>query len=1235
MPDPPPLPTRFPVWCRAVFSYTAETKRDLGFIEGDLIECLNAGDGSWWMGRLFRDKRMLGLFPSNFVEVLPDNFRPTVKSSSPMPERTASTSPFNNPFAAKPKPKSARKPFQSYAQPDTAALQRAEAQKREAERKAEREREAAAARARGPSPSPRQTPSQGNLSRSYGSRAPSPPSTRNGYNYRVPSPAPPTHYGYGSRAPSPAPPMPNAYGARGPSPAPPVHNGYGDSRAPSPAPPMNYGYGSRAPSPAPSLQHRPHSRAASPHPPFDVGSSSPPPPPPPHRVAYTPHGSTDSFDHRPNGYHTSRAASPCPPSPRETGLTPSPLRSAMDDVMTSLADMGMSRDTRSPEAPVDPWSPEAFDQTYVMARRAAPPRPNTATGIRAASPYDNGDELFLGSPNPRHVDQPPPQLSNYVQRMENRLSKMHASSPMPPDHDEIRPAVPPKMNSYPRPKSSMGEREQSSQPSKLRHRKSAYDVGRSMLERTFTTKTNSTSSSSGTRSTTTNGSNTTASTDRSLMSGASASGISSTSAGSYARRKEALAERARAHSAFGSRKDRFTGGHGSQVDFGERPETPVTGISYHSSHASNPPRPQSQAGWQGSHGESDSMLGGLVAPKAKKSGFFKKIIESAKTGAASARSSIAVGESPRPAVPTKMPNGVTSIAGGYGNSYGNSYGHHPATDMGLGGNSGNDWVQVRRDVNRSNSLSHIERVERKERCQMMDYPAISPVAELYEQCDGDEGADGNPIPEPTNFQAVNLTLVDKNTRFINSLPPMTNPISLATGFVCRPYRSDVQRLRAIFTWVSEKITWEEDFECEPDSRRVIQTKRGCGEEVAILVMEMCAAVGIHAEVIRGYLKTPGEVPELTLMPRPNHWWNAVIVDGEWRIMDCALAAPSHPRRALYSSAGGQVAESWWFLARPWEICWTHVPEQHHQQHLCPPMAHEILLALPCACPSFFKNAIEMAEYDTSLVRVEDLEQVHVKFTVPADIECVAEVEARAFERDADGDLFESGETVTKRALAQAEWIGGQKRYTVKALLPGDEGQGTLKIYAGKRGLMHSIKDIPHPMAFALPIIHIGENPAYEFVTRHPTPHAQRHDLYVAQPQCQRLALNNTFVFAIRQHPSSLGPASPNPGGASPIPFIRPSSAMSLNSSSASGSGSNPSTYASKKPAKLAIQAPGGKVLRLMRKEEKVQSTSMAIEKGDGGTWETIIKVGERGVWRGLVLADRSARWCVFAEWTCV
>jgi transglutaminase/protease-like cytokinesis protein 3 len=36
----------------------------------------------------------------------------------------------------------------------------------------------------------------------------------------------------------------------------------------------------------------------------------------------------------------------------------------------------------------------------------------------------------------------------------------------------------------------------------------------------------------------------------------------------------------------------------------------------------------------------------------------------------------------------------------------------------------------------------------------------------------------------------------------------------------------------------------------------------------------------------------------------------------------------------------------------------------------------------------------------------------------------------------------------------------------------------------------------------------------------------------------------------------------------------------------------------------------------------------------GSVWETVVKVQERGVWRGLVLADRTARWCVWGEWEC-
>ncbi|KAK0754563.1 hypothetical protein B0T18DRAFT_454601 [Schizothecium vesticola] len=1345
---PPPLPTRFPCWVRAVYSWGGESKRDLGFIEGDLIECLNAGDGSWWTGRLFRDRRAVGVFPSNFVEVLPDTFRPTTRSTSPLPA-SGTPSPQTKPQ----KSKTFRKPFEAYSKaphyttakiPETyrdppvraresltdsvrnnsvgsvrppspspppapthvsravspAPSFRRPSHDSPAPLQHSRNRRASSPApprlpqsysydARAPSPAPPQhyqpgydprapspAPLQHSQSRGYDPRAPSPAplqhSHSRGYDPRAPSPAPPLQhihsrgydpraaspmpiphshgYDYGDRAPSPAPPpMSQSFAARGASPAPPhLTQTYSyDARAPSPAPsfiPQSHGHGSRAPSPAPSYRpYRPpgsQERESSMDRQVDRQDSPPPPPPPPHRSTTLRQGSNASYEQAGNisrqhsntsfnqqatGYHTPRNLSPCPPSPGGgEGFTPSPLREAMDDVMEQLDALGVSRETASPEPPFDPWSPDSFQRLHEQSRKKRQnPRPMTSMGL--ASQVDEGYETHSGTGNSSRdatcqdvfkQDKPQPELSNYVERMESKLRTMqhHNASVM----DLGSAPTPPPKGLIDRPKSSMDVR---ASPGKLHHKKSAYEVGRQVLERTFTTKTTSTNSSSATQST-----------NRSLMSGSSAGAISATSAGSLARKNMV-----RAQSAFGMR----------DIDL-DRPETPFTGVTYHSSHASGDPRSKSQIGFHDDAIGGLGGVGGLVQPKPKKQNFIKRILESAKTGVASTRGSIATaGAGAMPGVGPQLPSSSVMLSGMPGQLSPSKAGRDAAREMGLG--SGVDWVQVRRDVNRSNSLSRNERVERKERCQMLDYPALDPVDELYNCMDGDEGADGMPVAEPTNYQAINFSQVDKNSRFINNLPPSTTAIALATGYICRPYRSDVQRLRAIFSWVAETIAWEEDFEGEVDTRRVLQAKRGCAEEYAVLVLEMCAAVGLTCEVVRGYLKAPGEIPEANMVPRSNHWWNAVLVDNEWRMMDTCLASPSNPRRLQYSSSSTSTADPWWFLTRPTELCWTHIPEHHSQQHICPPVAHEVLLNLPCACPPYFRNALHLTDYNTSLTRIEDLEMVHVKFNVPADVEVAAEVEVRAYSRDSDGDFFESGDVVKKRALAQAEWFGGVKRYTIKALLPGDEGTGTLKVYAGKRGLMHSIKDIPHPLAFALPIIHSGENPVYEFVTRHPTPHAQRHDIYIVQPQCQRLALNNTFVFAVRQHPSSLGagPAAPSSagGGASPIPFVRPGSAMSMVSSA---QGSNPSSTASssaaKKPAKLAIQTPGGKILRLMRKEERRgvnvagRGTSshggLGEDPSDGGMWETIIKCSERGVWRGLVLADRTARWCVFAEWVC-
>ncbi|EME82112.1 uncharacterized protein MYCFIDRAFT_104967, partial [Pseudocercospora fijiensis CIRAD86] len=1006
---PTELP-RFPCWCKATYSWGGETKKDLGFIEGDLIEALNAGDGSWWMGRLRRDPRAIGLFPSNFVTVLAESFQPAPNSRNVTPQskpgKTDSQkgkSVFRKPYQAyevlgkrgsldregtpesdieKKKEKSKFKPYSSMktAQAPTGTIKKHNGVPIIPIDDAPRipdpvPRHGSSRRPRSPMPA-MERPVQRQIEPPAPSASPTPTPTYPGY---VPYRASLPHSAYVDQAPPRShSPLPTTYHdgsaypqiltiSRGPSPAP-----FDEPQYLS-RPPFRYGYEDE----------------------FGLESSSPPPPPPAHRVAYQPSRapSPQPEDYMHHEQARNGTQTPVPPSPAGSHMTPSPLRDAINGVMSSLQDMS------------------SFSQS--------PPAEN-------------------------------------------------------------------------RPSTS---------------------------------------------------SNT----------------------------------------------------------------TPRTGAANARSTIGTASRPESRAG-----SRSASPVKGIIGH-----------------------------------------NGPTAIEGGTGVRPQTAPGS-VARDMGLGG--GGDWMQVRRDVNRSNSLSQRERDDRAERCEMHDLPVLRPIDELHDLVEGDESLDGLPITEPTDFNLPNLQLVDKSTRFVQNVPPMISAASLAQNYVCRPHRSDVQRLRAIFTWVSERITWEDDYEGKIDTRRAIQTKRACSEEIAYVVRDMCNAVGLHSEVVRGYLKTPGESLDLDTIARPNHFWNAVIVDGEWRIMDCALASPTHPRRSAYSAASTQVAESWYFLARPIEICYTHIPLLPEQQHVVPPVDHQVLVALPCACPAYFRNNVEMFSFDTSMLHLENLEMTHLHVNVPEDVECIAETEARGFAQDGDGDVFETGEIVTKKAFAQAEWIGGRKRFTIKALLPGEEGHGVLKIYAGKRGLMHSIKDNPHAMAVALPLTHAGQNPPYEFVTRHPTPHAQRHDLYIAQPQCGRLTLNNTFVFCVRQHPSSLSRFSPDtwgtntstngrPQSPNPANIVRPSSAMSMISMNASQVGSNYGsesgssnsgsgmTAAQQKPAKLAIQSPSQKIIRLTRKQEH---TSRNVEEDMGLTtsWETVIKIGERGTWRGLVLADRSARWCVFAEWEC-
>lgn len=678
--------------------------------------------------------------------------------------------------------------------------------------------------------------------------------------------------------------------------------------------------------------------------------------------------------------------------------------------------MSLSRSNSEavPRPATNPWWPDAFDEVYSASVKEAQQR----NMFRSDVPDTKNQQS-----QPQHVSEisadwnhnimqngHSPQIDNFDARhvyhdharVETQYSQKHATTSYmdgvhPPNH-HLPEAFP--NDDYQDEQSThsgfsfkrtLSRSATNASRNELRSHRSAHELGRQKLHRTMTAVSSVTTASSAANSSSTNASSNTQATSSSVMSGYSAGGFSATSAGSLARRKWVRSGSVKSDSRPASAMDVIH---------------PGTSISNYSAHSRN-----GLAQEVGPHigcTPIESVLASSNSSnplKKKKSGFLRKMLDTARTSTATARSAVSTTGSLQSgrSIRRGIPNGVTSISGGTPRSTA------AAAEMGLGVRD--DWVQMRRDVNRSNSLSRNEKIERVERCQMIGLPVLNPV-ELLNQADGDEDEYGQPVNEYTDFAACNHALVDKNARFVNTLPALVTSVSLAQGYLCRPYRGNLQRVRAIFTWVAERVAWEEDYDGDIDTRRVIQIRRGCSEEIASLVAEMCAAVGIQAEIVRGYLKPPGDPLRQNLndiAARPNHWWNTVLVDGEWRVMDCALASPSHPQRSAYSSAGNQAADGWYFLARPSEICYTHVPLLPEQQHIIPPMPHEVLMALPVASPAAFKYKLRMWDFDTSTLQLERLEMAHIHLVVPDDVECVAEVEARSFARDHDGDYFESGE----------------------------------------------------------------------------------------------------------------------------------------------------------------------------------------------------------------------------------
>lgn len=245
---------------------------------------------------------------------------------------------------------------------------------------------------------------------------------------------------------------------------------------------------------------------------------------------------------------------------------------------------------------------------------------------------------------------------------------------------------------------------------------------------------------------------------------------------------------------------------------------------------------------------------------------------------------------------------------------------------------------------------------------------------------------------------------------------------------------DEERSRAIYRWITSKI----DYDVEAFAKggpgvggrgrspeEVLSERRGvCGEYSALFAM-LCQLSGLEAEVIPGIGKGSGYTVGSDIPGSRNHAWNAVKIDGEWRLVDSTWGAGYLDPRAGFV----EKFEEFYFLTPPEDLVWTHLPQDPRWQLLDPPISVEEFEGLPYPKAAFFNNDILILDPVEGTIGSDG--EAAVLLSAPEEVGFIAEL------------FDERGKKLPGR-FAQVR--RSEDRILIRAETPGP-GNYTLRIYS--------------------------------------------------------------------------------------------------------------------------------------------------------------------------------------------
>jgi len=152
---------------------------------------------------------------------------------------------------------------------------------------------------------------------------------------------------------------------------------------------------------------------------------------------------------------------------------------------------------------------------------------------------------------------------------------------------------------------------------------------------------------------------------------------------------------------------------------------------------------------------------------------------------------------------------------------------------------------------------------------------------------------------------------------------------------------DEAKARAIFMWVTANIAYDPSYYTTGSAKdqtlaQVLATRKSVCFGFASVFEALAKASGLDCVTVQGYSKGYRFSAGDPLAEKPNHAWNAVRVDGTWRLVDCTWGAGYLDESVQFRRSTNEH----YLFTPPDEFIYDHFPTDPKWQLLSRPLSRK-------------------------------------------------------------------------------------------------------------------------------------------------------------------------------------------------------------------------------------------------------------------------------------------------------